>query len=197
VQPADTVHGLVLTGGRSRRMGLDKALLQRDGDTQLARAVQVLQGELDKVFVSVREDQAGESQRARFPQIVDRYDGMGPVAGILSALEFDRNAAWLVVACDLPNLDTATVRYLLDHRSGSNPVTAFRSSSDGMPEPLCAVYEPASLTAIKAFVDEGLHCPRKMLIRSDTHLLEQPNPHALDNVNTPEDLQRAAGRMVS
>jgi molybdopterin-guanine dinucleotide biosynthesis protein A len=191
------VHGLVLSGGRSRRMGRDKALLQRDGDTQLARAVQVLQGELDKVFVSVREDQAGESQRARFPQIVDRYEGMGPVAGILSALEFDRTAAWLVVACDLPNLDTGTVRYLLDHRSGSKPVTAFRSSSDGLPEPLCAVYEPASLKAIKAFVDEGLHCPRKMLIRADTHLLEQPNPRALENVNTPEDLQRAADRMVS
>ena len=197
MQPVDTVHGLVLSGGRSRRMGQDKALLQRDGDTQLARAVGVLQGELAEVFVSVRADQAGESQRARFPQIVDRYEGLGPVAGILSALESDPDAAWLIVACDLPNLDTATVRYLLDNRSVSNPVTAFRSSSDGLPEPLCAVYEPESLAIIRAFVAEGLHCPRKMLMRSDTHLLEQPNPRALDNVNTPEDLQRAAGGRAS
>lgn len=197
MQPVDTVHGLVLSGGRSRRMGQDKALLQRDGDTQLARAVGVLQGELAKVFVSVRADQADETQRARFPQIVDRYEGLGPVAGILSALESDPDAAWLIVACDLPNLDTATVRYLLDNRSGSKPVTAFRSSSDGLPEPLCAVYEPESLAIIRAFVAEGLHCPRKMLIRSDAHLLEQPNPRALDNVNTPEDLQRAAGGRAS
>jgi molybdopterin-guanine dinucleotide biosynthesis protein A len=174
-------------------MGRDKALIVRDGDTQLAHAVRILQGPLEQVFVSAREDQAGDAQRACFPVIVDRYDDLGPVAGILSALESEPGSAWLVVACDLPHLDEETIRYLLAHRSQTDPVTAFRSSSDGLPEPLCAIYEPESAELIRAFVAEGLKCPRKMLIRSAIELLEQPNPHALDNVNTPEDLARAAG----
>ena len=45
---------------------------------------------------------------------------------------------------------------------------------------------------VSAFVEEGIKCPRKMLIRSDTQLLEQPNPRALDNVNTPDDLAQSA-----
>ena len=41
---------------------------------------------------------------------------------------------------------------------------------------------------IDSFVKQGMHCPRKILIKSNTHLLEQPNPAALHNINTPEDL---------
>ena len=88
----------------------------------------------------------------------------------------------------LPNLDRRTLEYLLDHRAADKPFTAYRSSHDGLPEPLCAIYRAGSDVAIRAFVDEGLVCPRKMLIRSDTELLDQPNPAALDNVNTPDDL---------
>jgi molybdopterin-guanine dinucleotide biosynthesis protein A len=152
---------------------------------------------LQQVFVSARADQSDDSERARFPLIVDRYADLGPVAGILSALEYDDRAAWLVVACDLPNLDKTTIRYLLDNRSASTPFTAYRSSSDTLPEPLCAIYEPQSLSLIRSCVADGMHCPRKILLRSDTQLLELPDPHSLDNVNTPEDLRLAAGRTAS
>jgi molybdopterin-guanine dinucleotide biosynthesis protein A len=56
-----------------------------------------------------------------------------------------------------------------------------------LPEPLCAIYEPASRTAVAAYVASGKQCPRKFLIQSDAQLLEEPNPRALDNVNTPEE----------
>ena len=59
---------------------------------------------------------------------------------------------------------------------------------DGLPEPLCALYRPAALAVIRGFVDEGIVCPRKILIRSDAELLTQPTPGALENVNTPDDL---------
>jgi molybdopterin-guanine dinucleotide biosynthesis protein A len=195
VQVTETVHGLVLAGGQSRRMGRDKALMKMHGESQLGHAVSLLREALPEVYVSARPEQQNEPVRRRFPLIVDQYSGLGPVAGILSALE-SRNAAWLVVACDLPNLDSITIDYLLEHRSASHPFTAYRSSVDDLPEPLCAIYEPAALPLIKAFVAEGLHCPRKMLIRSDTCLLKQPNPRALENVNTPEDLTRAVGGLT-
>lgn len=187
-QPNPT-YGLVLAGGESRRMGRDKALLAREGRSQLEYMVELLATVTDRVFVSARRSQRDDAERNRFPQIVDRYDGIGPVAGILSALEEHPGVNWLVVACDLPNVDAATLEYLLQNHSEANQFTAFRSSYDGLPEPLCAIYPAGSDAAIRSFVDGGVVCPRKILIRSDTALLEQPNPHALDNVNTPEDLE--------
>ena len=182
------VYGLVLAGGESRRMGRDKALLSRGGKSQLAHIAALLDDVVDEVFVSTRREQEGDTERARFRQIVDRFEGVGPVAGILSALQEQPQVDWLVVACDLPNIDVETLRHLLDNRGETQPFTAFKSSHDGLPEPLCALYRPGAAAIIEAFVDEGIVCPRKILIRSDTQLLEQPNPRALDNVNTPDDL---------
>jgi molybdopterin-guanine dinucleotide biosynthesis protein A len=185
---AETLYGLVLAGGESRRMGSDKALLQRDGRSQLEYVAYLLDKVTDGVFVSVREQQRNEPERQRYAQVVDRFEGIGPVAGILSAMAEHPGADWLVVACDLPNIDEATLTYLLENRSETRPFTAYRSSYDGLPEPLCALYRAGSDQLVRAFVDDGINCPRKILIRSDTHLLEQPDPAALDNVNTPDDL---------
>lgn len=182
------VWGLVLAGGKSRRMGSDKALLVRDGETHLARAVALLQRHVERVFVSTREDQADDDERRKFERIVDRYNDMGPVAGILSAMDKNPDVAWLVVACDLPNIDDVTITDLLDRHTKAHPFTAYSSSYDQLPEPLCAIYGIGSRSIVDAFVTDGIHCPRKMLIRSDTQLLEQPHADALDNINTPEDL---------
>jgi len=184
----DPVFGLVLAGGESRRMGRDKALLVRDGRSQLDYVTALLEAVTDRVFISTRREQENDAERSRFAQIVDRYDGIGPVAGILSAMDAHPDVSWLIVACDLPNIDRATLEYLLEHRTAEQPFTAYRSSYDGLPEPLCALYRPGSDAIVRRFVDDGVVCPRKILIRSDTHLLEQPHPEALDNINTPDDL---------
>jgi molybdopterin-guanine dinucleotide biosynthesis protein A len=194
---AEPLYGLALAGGESRRMGRDKALLMHGGRSQLARLVTLLDQFTDRVFVSTRASQQSEPERSRFAQIVDRYEGIGPVAGILSAMDGHPQADWLVVACDLPNLDERTLGFLLENRSSRHPFSAFRSSHDGLPEPLCAVYRAGSDGILRGFVDGGIICPRKMLIRSDTWLLEQPHPGALDNVNTPGDLQASIREAAS
>ena len=109
-------------------------------------------------------------------------------AGLRRNVETHPDVAWLVLACDLPNVDDTTVAFLLENRAETQPFTAFASSHDGLPEPLCALYRPAAQTIVRSFVEAGTICPRKILIRSDTRLLQQPNPAALDNVNTPDDL---------
>ncbi len=169
-------------------MGHDKALLDREGQSQLHYVFSLLQEVTEQTFVATRVDQADDAERKRYPNIVDRYDDMGPVAGILSALESHSQVDWLVIACDLPNLDRQTLDFLIENCSSDKPFTAYRSSYDGLPEPLCAIYRSGSDVTIRAFVDDGIVCPRKILIRSDSELLNQPNPNALDNVNTPDDL---------
>ena len=182
------VNGLVLAGGQSRRMGQDKALLDRDGQTQLAYLAGLLDEKVERVFVSTRADQKNDGERGKYAQIVDRYDDMGPLAGILSAMEEHPDSDWLVVACDLPNINGETITHLLKNCSADHPFTAYISSHDGLPEPLCAIYRASSIGIIQRFADEEINCPRKILIRSDTFLLEQTTPDSLDNINTPDDL---------
>jgi molybdopterin-guanine dinucleotide biosynthesis protein A len=188
--PIEKTYGLVLAGGHSKRMGHDKALIRVDGETQLGRAVRLLESFVDRVFVSTRVDQQEEVERRKYCQIIDQYENLGPIAGILSALQEHSDVGWLVLACDLPNIDETTIRFLLANKSADRPFSAFTSTSDGLPEPLCAYYAAGTGSTIKAFIDDGIICPRKVLSRSDTHLLDQPNPAALDNINTPEDLAR-------
>lgn len=184
----EPVWGLVLAGGKSRRMGSDKASLTIDGEAQLDRAIRMLGTHLDRVFVSTSPDQAGDPLRQKFEQIVDGYENIGPVAGILSAMDQHPAVSWLVLACDLPNIDDETISYLMDNASAEHEATAYHSVRDDLPEPLCAIYRPASRPSIDRFVGQGKNCPRKILINSPTKLLRQPNPGALHNINSPEDL---------
>lgn len=193
----DAVFGLVLAGGASKRMGQDKALLRVDGETQLSRAVALLKSKLDRVFVSARVDQQDEPERKKYEQIVDRYQDMGPLAGVLSAMESYPDAGWLVLACDLPNVDAHTIEFLISSRSFEHPFTAYRSSHDGLPEPLCAFYAKGSSEVVKGFADDGIICPRKIMIRSGTKLIDQANPGSLDNINTPEDLAKTGLKAAS
>ncbi len=189
------IYALVLAGGRSTRMQRDKAALAYHGRTQLEWAVSFLQPHVERVFVSVRPDQTNDPIRARFDQIVDTHDNLGPIAGIMAAQAKYPNVAWLVLACDLPFLDDGTLTTLISARQPQRLATAFRSSHDVLPEPLCAIYEPASREAILAHAASGKNCPRKFLINSDVHLLDEPNPHALDNVNTPDEYGSAVASL--
>jgi len=194
---AAPLYGLVLAGGRSTRMQRDKATLEYVGRTQLERAVDLITPLVERVFVSVRPDQTRDPLRARFAQIVDSGEVEGPIAGIVAAQSRHPEAAWLVLACDLPLLDQQTLEHLLRLRRPERQATAYRSSHDGLPEPLCAIYEPSSREAIRAYIAGGRDCPRKFLINSDTALLDQPDPGALDNVNTPNEYGSATHRLHS
>lgn len=181
------LHGLVLAGGRSTRMGRDKAALAYRGRSQLEAAWALLEGRVARCFVSVRPDQVDDPARARHPQIVDGAEGVGPAAGLLAAQRAHPEAAWLVLACDLPFLDGATLDHLIAARDPGRIATAFRSARDGLPEPLCAVYEPAAAAPFARHVAAGRSCPRKFLIGHDTRLIDLPDMRALDNINSADE----------
>jgi molybdopterin-guanine dinucleotide biosynthesis protein A/molybdopterin converting factor small subunit len=188
---APPLLGLVLAGGRSTRMHRDKAALLYAGRSQLERAMELIAPHVTRAYVSVRGDQSADPLRARFPQIPDTHQDLGPIAGLLAAQARHPEAAWLVLACDLPLLDAATLRQLVRARAPERVATAYRSSHDGLPEPLCAIWEPRSAAPLAAYVGGGRQCPRRFLLGADTQLLDEPKPHALDNINTPEEYRSA------
>jgi molybdopterin-guanine dinucleotide biosynthesis protein A len=185
------LYGLVLAGGASTRMHRDKAALDYHGKPQVSWAWELLNGVTGKAFVSMRPDQVSDPLRAGMPQVIDRVADTGPIAGILAALMEHPDAAWLVIACDLPFLNQQALEFLVSKRDPVRVATAYRSSHDGLPEPLCAIYEAHSRPRIEQYLGTGKNCPRKFLLQSDALILEQPDPKWLDNVNTPEELSEA------
>ena len=185
------VYGLILAGGSSSRMHRDKAALPYHGKSQLDRAFELASRHLSKVFVSVRASQTADPTRAQRPMIVDCVAGEGPIVGIRSAFAAHPDVAWLVLACDLPFLSDAALSQLLRERDAHGLATAYRSAHDGLPEPLCAIWEPAAGPALASYQNDGGHCPRKFLIRHAASLLEPLDKRALDNVNTPEEYAQA------
>ena len=189
------IYGLILAGGASKRMQRDKAALKIQGKTQLVRAFELLSRYLQRVFVSVRADQTSDPTRAHLPLIVDSVEGAGPITGIRSALAAHPEVAWLVLACDLPFVSDAAIEELLRRRDPSALATAYKSAHDGLPEPLCAIWEPAAAPPLAEYQAAGGHCPRKFLIRHGAPLIDPPDPRALDNVNTPEEYSQAVAAL--
>jgi len=188
---APRVFGLVLAGGLSSRMQRDKATLLYGGKSQLERAFELVARYLPEVYVSVRSSQAADPSRLRYPLIVDSVPGEGPIVGIRSALAARADVAWLVLACDLPFLSEAALSQLLAERDPAASATAFRSTHDGLPEPLCAIWEPKSAAELAAYQAADGRCPRKFLMRHGAKIIDPRDRRALDNVNTPDEYRDA------
>jgi molybdopterin-guanine dinucleotide biosynthesis protein A len=178
-------------------MRRDKAALPYQGVAQLDRAFDQVSRHVERAFVSVRATQVEDTARARKPLILDSIAGEGPIVGIRSALAREPAAAWLVVACDLPFLSDAVLSHLLASRDPAALATAYRSAHDGLPEPLCAIWEPAAAALLDAYMSGGGQCPRKFLIRHGANILEPLDRKALDNVNTPEEYAGAVQALAA
>lgn len=193
------IYGLVLVGGKSQRMGRDKALLSYDGEqSQLERTAHMLQQLCPRVLISQRKEQAFPTP-AGTEAIYDSVDeAKGPLCGILSAMRAHPTAHWLVLACDLPNLQVATLEKLVSEFQKTEPqLTAYRSTHDGLPEPLCAIYPAGSDAGLLTLSQElGKSCPRKLLIVKEAALVEQDDPRSLDNVNTAEEYEKTVGKKL-
>ncbi|MEO8614899.1 MAG: molybdenum cofactor guanylyltransferase [Luteolibacter sp.] len=193
MNPHQQLCGLVLAGGRSSRMGQDKAaLVHPDGRTLARRTCDLLvEAGCERVVLSLRHDQEIPAGLADFENLTIVRDpageSVGPIAGMVSGMRMQAAADWLVLACDLPRLDPATLSALVGSRRDGEKLLAYRSEFDGLPEPLCAFYSSDSLPIVEQALADDMRCPRKILIRNDCRLLVPVTPNALDNANTPED----------
>lgn len=182
--------GLVLAGGESRRMGSDKGQLAYAGEPQAIRAWCMLDAICLRAFVSVRPGQAEAEPYSQLPYIVDEdRAAKGPAAGLLAAWARFEGMAWLALATDMPFVDAALLRELVDERNPGAIATAFRGR-DGKPEPLCAIWEPHAHDALISRARTGNRSLRGLLEASRIRCVEPPDASKLASVNTPEDHDR-------
>lgn len=179
---APPLYGLVLVGGKSRRMETDKAQLIYRDLPEATRCFELLAPVCEQVFYSVRPEQADEYS----PSIID-HDLVGPLGGIAAAFKAHPAAAWLVLACDLPGFDQTTLDELLRGRVAGKKATVFKT--DRL-EPLCAVYEPSIAADIRQAMDERRFSPTRLLEQEEIHRVSPRIPRNLANLNTPEQAKK-------
>jgi len=189
LQNIPALNGLVLAGGKSIRMGFDKSTIEWHGKEQRDYMADILKNICADVFISCRADQ--QTEMPNYKTIADTFTGLGPYGAILSAFRENPDAAWLVVACDLPLMDKGTLQYLIDHRNVSAIATTFESPHDGLPEPLITIWEPKAYSILLNFLSQGYSCPRKALRNNNVHIIKAAHPEKLMNVNTEEELIKA------
>ena len=138
------LYGLVLSGGKSTRMGNDKGLIEYHRVPQREFLYHLLDKVCDKTFLSVRNEQK-EELATDFNLIVDENKFRGPLNGILSAHSKYPNMAWLVLACDLPLINDESIAALIANRDSSKIATAYATKDSMLPEPLATIWEPLGL----------------------------------------------------
>lgn len=142
--------GVVLAGGRSTRMGQDKALLEVDGKPLLLHAIEALRPHVAELIV------IGDPKKyGAFPAdcVPDDLEGLGPLGGIVTAMNHARYERLLVLACDVPNV-SAPVLQLLKKSLGTD-VDAAVPRHDGAMEPLVAAYSRRCVATFLARLTKG------------------------------------------
>ena len=178
------MNALILVGGKSSRMGTDKGLLDYHGKPQREYLFDLAKKYCSEVYFSCR----AELQFSEY-SIIDTYS-LGPMGGILSAFDFNPNAAWLVVACDLPWIDKNSFEVLVNHRNKDKIATAFMNPETNAPDPLFTIYEPKVFHLLNKYVEAGNKSPKVFLQNNDTEIILSVNPSMLTNVNTREEFEQ-------
>jgi molybdopterin-guanine dinucleotide biosynthesis protein A len=192
-----TVDGaIVLAGGKSTRMGQDKALLPWNGTTLLAHCVSSLRTLTSEIVVVA--DRADRYTLPGCRMAADLFPDAGPVGGIVTGLTALGEGRHIAVACDMPYLQPALLNLLLD--AATEAWDAIVPEVAGRPEPLCAVYRHTAAPALRRFLEEGqraayraLQILRTRRIPEDDLRRADPDLRSFINLNTPADLDRILG----
>lgn len=188
--------GIILSGGKSSRMGENKAFLRVGGERLIDRTVRIFRSIFDEVIVVTNEPLDYLDQDVTLA--TDIVSGKGPLGGIYTGLFFSSFPFSFVAACDMPFLNEAFIRFMID-RAGENDIVV-PETPDGL-QPLHAVYSRTCLRSIAGLLEEDrvkvseLYRRMKTLkIQAEAILPYDPEFIIFSNVNSPDDLKKYSSK---
>ncbi|MCU1486099.1 MAG: putative molybdenum cofactor biosynthesis protein [Actinomycetia bacterium] len=184
--------GAVLTGGASRRMGRDKALLPVDGVPLAVRVARVLAEAGADPVLAVGGDLDG-LRAAGLTAVPDPRQGAGPLAGIAAALRALDADIVVVLACDLPAASALAVRAVVDALAADPDAHVAVPVVDGLPQPLHAAWRRSALPVVEAALDAGQGAVRHVLDALSARPVAGLDPAWFANANHPGDLAADSG----
>lgn len=194
---AEDLSGIVLAGGKSSRLGYDKArIAQPDGRPLIAHTVNRLAQVCREVLVVADRIERFLNLDLPAPIVSDFLEDTGPLGGIYTALGSMRFSYGLVVACDMPFLNQ---QLLLHMASLPRDYQALVPEFQGRLHPLHAIYAQTAFPVIDDFLQGGGRQVMALLDRLEVRRLNEehvrsldPQGYALFNLNTPEDIEQAS-----
>ena len=194
------VTAFILAGGKSTRMGSDKAFVTLDGRTLLARALELARSVTPDVHI------VGDPAKfARFgPVVEDLFPECGPLGGIHAALRASQTDLNLLLAVDLPFVSTEFLQYLIRRARSIAAATVTVVRASGGWQPLCAVYRQEFADAAEADLAAGRYKIDSLFATQRTLVIDEGelksagfSPDMFRNLNTPEELAEAIGEIES
>ncbi len=190
---SERIGAVILAGGRSSRMGEDKAALLLDGQTLLQRTILTV-SQLT-TSVTVVGSPPPESATANCRIIPDNYPGEGPLGGILTGFSCSGERMRLVLACDMPLLSCELLELLISSFDGvSDAVVPQRGD---YLEGLCALYSKSAVNKLQGFFDSGGRSIHRGLKQLNVQVISEEvwrdaadTPDVMSSANTPNEFER-------
>lgn len=183
---SEPLYGLVLAGGKSERMGHDKALLSYHGQPQYEYLSGLLSECCDEVYISCHAGQ----EFYTVPVITDdpAYIGTGPVAGLMTAME-KLDSALIVIAVDYPLINRNDIMNLIYHRDRRAVATVYYNTATGFYEPFLGIYEVPFKDLLKQEISIGHYSVQDILRTHHTKQVTPANLEILRSIDTSEAYQ--------
>ena len=197
----EQLAGIVLCGGRSRRMGQEKYRLSFAGETLLQRICRIVQPEVSRILIVAAVDQEIPQSESNIQVLRDEIPDAGPLAGIAQALTSlrateDAPAAAFVTSCDVPLLKPELIRLLRNQLSEEFDAVVVRDSDFAYP--LCAIYRITVAATATQLIETGQRRAaalsenlRTCWVPPDLIRTVDPDLESFLNCNTPEDYEKA------
>ncbi|QEK52911.1 molybdenum cofactor guanylyltransferase [Pedobacter aquae] len=185
-----SLSGLILCGGQSKRMGTDKGLILNDSLKDKQPWFTFMADKLKpfalKTFISINKTQLEPYQKYFNPAsfIIDQHEVEGPLNGLLSAHQLHPETDFIVLACDLINLQTATLTKLIESYQQFPDYDYYAYHNQQFWEPLCAIYTAKALKNYP-YQASSKHSFQALLNQGKTYKLDIQQPESFINHNQP------------
>lgn len=186
------IGGIILAGGKSTRLGQNKALVELDGKPLVRHVMDALRPLVDEIVLVTNTP--GDFAFLEIPMVADQYVGAGPLAGLHAGLSTIRGEYGLAVGCDMPFLNRALLEYMVLQRTGYDVVIP---RIGDYYEPLHALYARHCLPTIESTLQSGqrrllgfIHPLKVRYIKADEIDRFDPQRLSFFNLNSPGDLER-------
>ena len=190
----DEITGVVLAGGKSRRMGFNKAEAEMNGESMLIRMIDKLKEITPIIVVSCG---ATSYPNIDWLQIPDEHPQCGPLGGIYSVMKASKTSLHLVLSCDIPLVSISLLEYIASAATQSNALITVPIDENGQPQMMCAVYHKDVLPILKQQLDANVYKMKSLLDLVSVEYIKIAREHplyqenAFMNVNSPIHLEEA------